>query len=344
MTDNRERLRRFVLNASRWSGVARMAGPRLSGMGAILMLHSVTAAPRAGLGLNDHLSVTPDFLDRAIADMKRAGFSFISLDEMVEHLATGRRCKLATITLDDAYLDNFTEALPVFESHDTPFAIFVAPGLIDGTIQAWWEVVEQLVMMQDEVTLPRNSGRAALASSSLAQKRLAARHLCELMTAHVPETMRQAVLDEMGGRQVETSAFMSWDDIAVVSCHALGTIGAHTIQHHNLARLDEERALIEMRGSADIIADRIGIRPRHFAYPYGHAQAVGDREIRLAREAGFLSAVTTRHGTLHREHREHLHALPRISLNGRYQDVGHLRTMLTGITTLANSRRRVVTL
>jgi peptidoglycan/xylan/chitin deacetylase (PgdA/CDA1 family) len=344
MTDNRERLRRFVLNASRWSGIARIAGPHLSGVGAILMLHSVTAAPRTGLGLNDHLSVTPDFLDSAIVDMKRAGFGFISLDEMVEHLATGHRGKVAAITLDDAYLDNFTEALPVFESHDAPFAIFVAPGLIDGAVQPWWEVVEQTALERDEVVLPPSADGVPLASASTAEKRVAARHLCELMMTRVPETMRQAVLDEMGGRQVETSAFMSWEDIAAVSRHSLGTIGAHTIQHYNLARLDEELALIEMRGSADIIAERIGIRPRHFAYPYGHAQAVGDREIRLAGEAGFVTAVTTRHGTLHREHREHLHALPRISLNGRYQDIGHLRTMLTGITTFANSRRRVVTL
>ncbi|MCO6387954.1 polysaccharide deacetylase family protein [Aliihoeflea sp. 40Bstr573] len=344
MTDNRERLRRFVLAASRWSGVARMAGPHLAGLGSILMLHSVTARPSNGLGLNDHLSVTPDFLDSAIADMKRNGFSFISLDEMIEHLGAARRCKVATITLDDAYLDNFVEALPVFESHAAPFAIFVAPGLIDGSVQPWWEVIEQLVMVRDELALPLIVAGGARASASPAEKLATARHLCELMTSRVPETYRQAVLDEMGGRQVATSPFMSWEQIAAVAHHPLGTIGAHTIHHYNLARLDEELALIEMRGSADLIAETTGVRPRHFAYPYGHVQAVGEREIRLAGEAGFVSAVTTRHGTLHPEHRDHLHALPRISLNGRYQQIGHLRTMLTGITTFANSRRRVVTL
>lgn len=344
MTDKRERLRRFVLAASRWSGVARMAGPHLSGVGSILMLHSVTATPPAGLGLNDHLSVTPGFLDAAIADMKRDGFDFISLDEMIDHLATGHRHKVAGITLDDAYLDNFTEALPVFESHATPFTVFVAPGLIEGTVQPWWEVVEQLVMMRDELPLPAAVDEVALVSASPAEKLAAARHLAELMTSRVPETYRQAMLDDMGGRKVATSPFMSWEQIAAIARHPLGTIGAHTIHHYNPARLDDELALAEMRGSADLIASAIGTRPRHFAYPYGHAHAAGAREIRLAAEAGFVSAVTTRHGTLHPEHRDHLHALPRISLNGRYQEIGHLRTMLTGITTFANSRRRVVTL
>ena len=39
-----------------------------------------------------------------------------------------------------------------------------------------------------------------------------------------------------------------------------------------------------------------------------------------------------------------MHALPRISVNGRYQSVAYLRTMLTGITTpIANRGKRLVT-
>jgi peptidoglycan/xylan/chitin deacetylase (PgdA/CDA1 family) len=67
----------------------------------------------------------------------------------------------------------------------------------------------------------------------------------------------------------------------------------------------------------------IGQKPKHMAYPYGYAGAVGAREVALAREAGYASAVTTRHGVLRAEHAAHLHALPRISVNGRYQRVAH---------------------
>jgi peptidoglycan/xylan/chitin deacetylase (PgdA/CDA1 family) len=80
------------------------------------------------------------------------------------------------------------------------------------------------------------------------------------------------------------------------------------------------------------------------AYPYGYVGAVGAREVALAREAGYASAVTTRHGVLRAEHAGHLHALPRISINGRYQRVAHIRTMLSGVTTpLANAGKMVVT-
>lgn len=344
MTDARERVRRFVLSASRWTGVARLASPYLRGVGAILMLHSVTAQPRRTLGLNEHLSITPDFLDRAISDMKRAGYDFVSLDEMADAPRAGASHRLAAITLDDAYLDNFHEALPVFERHATPFTIFVAPGLIDGTVQPWWEVVEELAWAQDAITLPRSAGGITLASRTRAEKDAAARRLMTLMTSVIPEADRQAILDEMGGRSVETSSFMTWAQIEDIDRNPLCTIGAHTIHHYNLARLDADIALAEMCASADILEKRLGRRPVHFAYPYGYAAAVGAREVRLAKEAGFRTSVTTRHGTIHREHGDHLHALPRISLNGNYQEIGHLRTMLTGFSAFANSGKRVVTL
>ena len=53
----------------------------------------------------------------------------------------------------------------------------------------------------------------------------------------------------------------------------------------------------------------LGEEPRHLAYPYGYASAVGCREVGFARDAGYASAVTTRHGVLRAEHAGFLHAL-----------------------------------
>ncbi len=344
MTDTREWFRKLILTALRWSGSERWVSPRLAGLGAILMLHSVTSRRQRALGINDGLSITPEFLDLSISEMKRMGYVFVSLDEMVECVKTGSHGKMAAITLDDAYLDNLTEALPVFEAHDTPFTIFVAPGLIDGTIQPWWEVVEQIALKEDKVFLPDPLNDETLIAMSPGQKQIAARRLFAALASGIPEASRQPLLEQLGSRSLRTSPFMSWPQLAELSRHRLGSIGAHTVHHYSLARLDKESAFGEMTSSAEILAARLGACPVHFAYPYGHKQAVGAREARLALEAGFLSAVTTRHGTIHPEHRDHLHALPRISLNGRYQQIGHLRTLLSGITTVVNSGRRVVTL
>ena len=99
-----------------------------------------------------------------------------------------------------------------------------------------------------------------------------------------------------------------------------------------------------MSASAAAIEAETGSRPAHFAYPYGYERAVGHREVALARAAGFASAVTTRHGVLQKEHAHHMHALPRISINGNFQRLSYVRTLLSGLTTpLSNGGSRVVT-
>lgn len=350
MFDGRELARKLFMSAAHYSGLASAVAPRLAGIGTILMLHRVNDDPPTGLGLNSHLCVTPGFLDAVLATMKRMDYEFVSMDEAVERIASpGSRGRFAAITLDDGYLDNLTHALPVFEAHDAPFTVYVAPALTERRVGLWWEMVEDIVNRRDWLIYLTGQGKVSFDCSSREGKLEAARHLQEFLTTQIAEHDQQdwlaelvspARVDAIGARMSE---MMNWDEIRRIAAHPLGSIGAHTVHHYNLRRLGMGEAEREIAASRDIIAIETGTAPRHFAYPYGHEKAVGEREVRLVREAGYASAVTTRHGMVQREHREHLHALPRLSINGRYQQIGYVRTMLSGLTALADSRKRLVT-
>lgn len=351
MIDAGEAARKAVLNIANWSGLAPLARPLLGGVGAILMLHSVTAHPRHAKGFNEHLIIDPDFLDRMIVTMKEDGYVFVSMDEAVERLKGHKSAnRFAAITLDDGYRDNMVEALPIFEKHDAPFTIYVAPAQIDGTIDLWWEVLEEIVQLRDIIYLNTPGGRVTLDCSTLAKKNESLNKLHEYVTLDIPEVDQQGVLRQIANdagvdlKDLQRGRLLSWDEIRSLMANPLVTIGAHTVSHYNLARLSEEDARREIREAARIIETEIGIAPVHMSYPYGYPSAVGQREVTLAKEAGFLSAVTTRHGVLHGAHAGHLTALPRISINGRYQRLNHVRTMLSGITTpLANAGKLVAT-
>jgi peptidoglycan/xylan/chitin deacetylase (PgdA/CDA1 family) len=85
----------------------------------------------------------------------------------------------------------------------------------------------------------------------------------------------------------------------------------------------------------------LGARPAHLSYPYGDAGSAGAREFAIAAELGFKTAVTTRPGVLFRSHAKHLTALPRISLNGEYQQLRYVRVLLSGsATAIWNGFRR----
>jgi peptidoglycan/xylan/chitin deacetylase (PgdA/CDA1 family) len=106
--------------------------------------------------------------------------------------------------------------------------------------------------------------------------------------------------------------------------------------------MSEDSVRSEMRSSAAIIEAALGVRPQHFCYPLGDRAWAGPREFAIARENGFQTAVTTRPGVLYLKHRDHLTALPRISLNGEYQQRRFLRVLLSGAATgLWNNFRRV---
>ena len=66
------------------------------------------------------------------------------------------------------------------------------------------------------------------------------------------------------------------------------------------------------------------------------------REFAMARELGFKTAVTTRPGVLFPEHRDYLMALPRISINGDYQDSRYVEVLLSGTATALWNRFRHV--
>ena len=72
----------------------------------------------------------------------------------------------------------------------------------------------------------------------------------------------------------------------------------------------------------------------------GDPGSAGPRDFALAAEAGFESAVTTRPGHLLPEHAGHLHALPRVSLNGLHQNEAALRALLSGLPFWLRSRGR----
>jgi peptidoglycan/xylan/chitin deacetylase (PgdA/CDA1 family) len=78
------------------------------------------------------------------------------------------------------------------------------------------------------------------------------------------------------------------------------------------------------------------------AYPVGDPTSAGPREFRIAAELGFKTAVTTRPGVLFKGHRDHLTALPRISINGEFQQHRYLKVLMSGAATaMWNGFRRI---
>ncbi len=87
---------------------------------------------------------------------------------------------------------------------------------------------------------------------------------------------------------------IGWDEIRRVDAGGVLRFEPHTLTHPNLLALDDDAAAAEISGSRRVVEERLGRTADVFAYPAG---LFGDRERRLAEEAGYRFAVTVEPGT-----------------------------------------------
>ena len=323
----------------------RVLAPLVEGVGIVFTLHHVRPGEPRLFAPNSILEVTPEFLDMVLYRVRSARVDLVSLDEARSRLLAGDQRRFACFTLDDGYRDNLTHALPVFWRHDSPFTVFATTSYVDGEGELWWRALEEIIAGSERIALEIEGETRAYAAGTPDEKEFAWEELYGWLRGVDEPTQRRAIRAlcrangfDMG-RQCR-DLVMTWDELRRLAADPLVTIGAHTVHHFELAKLSRDAALAEMVDGAARLEKELGFRPRHFSYPYGSRAAAGAREFALAREAGFEVAVTTRPGVLYAEHRDHLTALPRVSLNGRYQTLRYLDVFLSGAPFVVYNRFR----
>ncbi|MET0276894.1 MAG: polysaccharide deacetylase family protein [Pseudorhodoplanes sp.] len=323
-----------------FSGAHVALRPFFQGVGAILTLHHVRPARRGAFQPNRLLEITPQFLTAVIRKLKRSKLDIVSLDEMYRRLVQRDfKRRFVCLTFDDGYRDVMQHAWPILKKNKVPFALYIPTGFPDRIGELWWVALERVVANNDRLGLYIDGRDRRFDCVTLDEKRNIYNELYWwLRSRPTEEELREAIRDLCARYGVDLKALcdelcMTWEDIAELSRDPLVTIGAHTVNHPMLKKTTDRVARSEMEMSRAVIESAIGIRPEHFAYPVGDLTSAGPREFALAAELGFKTAVTTQPGVLFREHRRHLTSLPRISLNGEYQQLRYLRVLMSGTAT-----------
>ena len=340
MTGLKKTIIRTGLETLYFSGAHVMMRPFVSGLGAILTLHHVRPARPDRFQPNRLLEVTPDFLESVLRYLRRAGFALVSLDEMHQRLIEEDfRQRFVCITIDDGYRDTLQCAYPILKREQVPFAVFIPTSFPDRLGELWWLALEAVVARNEHISILVNGEEQSLECRTLADKVHAYDQLYGWIRSFATEDELRNVVRDLSARyQVDIAAFcdelcMNWEELTELAADPLVTIGAHTVNHVMLAKVSEQVARSEMAMSRAVIEASLGVRPDHLSYPVGDKTSAGPREFRIAAALGFKTAVTTRPGVLFASHRDHLTALPRISLNGEHQQLRYVRVLLSGAAT-----------
>ncbi len=327
-------LYRAAFEALSIPGLAPLARRFSKAKGIIFTLHRVLPEDPPSFSPNAILQIKPGFLEAVIEKTRAAGFEIVTLDEGVRRVKAPGGKPFVVFTFDDGYRDNLHYALPILRKHQVPFTLYVPTGLIDATAIVWWQALEDIIAANDVVAVELPEGPQYFDAATVKQKRKAFYDIYDRYRK-LPEPDRERSIMTLAKRYgLDLSAhcrdlIMDWTELKTFADEPLCTIGAHSVHHYELSKLPPEQVRTELEQSANILQAQFGKRPKHLSFPIGGPAAAGAREFAIAKELGFASAVTTRPGGLYAEHAEHLTALPRISLNGFFQEKRFIDVFLT---------------
>ncbi|MEM7367224.1 MAG: polysaccharide deacetylase family protein [Bacteroidota bacterium] len=334
------------------TGIQHLFRPLYGGIGHILTFHRVLPLDDK-LRIHNHqsLEVSPELLENTILFFQKKGYNIISLDEMLENFDNfSSNKRFVVFTFDDGYIDNLEHALPVCNAYNVPMTVYVTSSFPEHGAILWWYYLEELVIEHDLIDFSWKNINYRHVVETQQQKELA---FYELRSTFINTTTSEQEKIDLLKILFQDPSFdpyrkvaevsLSWELVKEMSQHPLVTIGSHTVSHAALAKLEKQDAIQEMVQSRETLESFTGEKIDHFCYPFGSRNEAAVREFDIARDAGFKTAVTTRFSNIFPQHKAHLQALPRLSVNALV-NTGMLKLMETGfLPAIRNKFSRFVT-
>ncbi len=237
------------------------------------------------------LGVAEGVLRAQLALLARRGLAPVTVSQGLARLASGEPRRTVAMSFDDGYADNTRRALPLLAAAGARATFFLTAGLIEERCAPWWDELAHL-LVASRVARFEHEGR----SHGLADQAGRGRALRALLPAfRVAPPAQRALLGDLAGRLGVPDAapceLATWEECAALRAAGM-ELGAHTLTHPFLSTLPAPEQAAEIGGSFDLIARRLGERPRGLAYPGGDHDVAS---VAAARAAGDW-AVTTRAG------------------------------------------------
>ena len=287
-------------------------------LGVVLMLHRVAEHETTRLVPNEDLKVSPAFLQKTIDKYRKAGFYFLSLDEVYDVITEKAKIDkpFVAFTLDDGYLDNYTTAYPIFKRNHVPFCIFVATDFPDKRAILWWYSIEELILSNNIILL---SDGSTYICQTYQQKwdtfRLLREKILRLDQRNLHISLQKLFADyQINWLDPIQKMTMTWDNIGELGKDPLCIIGGHTVSHPAFTSLSLDEIKEEIDGGINRLKTVIEYDIHHFAYPYGSIKEDGDREYEFLKSFNFKTTFISFGGIITKNDINNLTHLPRFML------------------------------
>jgi len=244
----------------------------------------------------------------------KSWFNVLPMDEAVRRLkASTLPTRAAAITFDDGYADNFTVALPILQRHGLSATFFVATGFLDGG-RMWNDTVIESIRACPLPILDLTAlglGRYSIVDSAHKCAAIGA-VICQIK--YLPDLQRAELTEKLAhAAQVKPPDNLMMTSGQIRDMYRAGMqIGAHTVTHPILAKIELTDARQEITNSKVFLESLLGERIGLFAYPNGKPGTdYLPYHPSLVEDLGFDAAVSTYWGAAN--HKTNLFEIPRFT-------------------------------
>jgi peptidoglycan/xylan/chitin deacetylase (PgdA/CDA1 family) len=244
------------------------------------------SAPGAGIsGLSRQLSLIRRFCN------------IVPLASALSDLAGGRRLppRAVALSFDDGYRDNLELVLPLLERMGVPATFFLTPGVLDRSVEPWWEVLGWSFAHATRRQVSWHGHELAAGADACFPPAMVEAVVGTL--TQMPRAERDAAIEELidglepQGEHRVADLFLDWDGARQLASRA--AVGSHTMYHAILAREDPADQRQDLEESRRQLEKQLGTRVTLLAYPNGTARDFDGNTVEAARSAGFDAALTT---------------------------------------------------
>ena len=229
----------------------------------------------------------------------QSNFRIIDLKELCSIIKTGKVIneKLALITFDDGYRDNYDVAFPILKAMDIPATFFVTTSLIGSNVVPWWDEIAwhvkqfsggsfKLSIWPDAITLPDNRDANVIrrvlsrVKSFPAQINLQLAELRALTKKEIPAN-------------IADNLFMKWEHLKELEENTV-SVGAHSHTHRILSSLSDTELIYELTESKRLLEDYLKLSIESLSYPVGGDSTYNNTMFKLLDEIGYKAGFTFR--------------------------------------------------
>lgn len=243
----------------------------------ILMYHGVVKKKNSSLSGN-HCSL--DEFESEIIYLKK-NFDIIPLTQLFEQSRSGvvPKRKTISITFDDGYQNNYTNAYKVLKQYNLPATIFVVASCItDPDHLLWYDFVDIIKNEIDfsifpslEVELPDGKLNDLQRISHLSKFRLFLKSIntaskYAVLGSIIPKVNAESLISKC---DPEFKKMLTISELKEMTDSGLIEIGSHSLTHPNLDTLSDEELIYELSESKKLLEKATGKEITSIAFPDG---------------------------------------------------------------------------